>query len=124
MKEISLGEFYDYPEGVPIDLIDCVEQEDFSCDKEVIRKIITDLVDIQVSLMEEVIISEEETHISTLQSYNYDNYCVGSDMKEQKVRLEKVFRKLFLLQEQSSGKALGYRTTGARTEAMEVFREL
>ena len=40
MKEISLEEFYDYPESVPIDLMDCVEQEELSCDKEVIRKII------------------------------------------------------------------------------------
>ena len=124
MKEISLREFYDYPESVPIDLIDCVEQEDFFYDKEAIRKIIADHVGIQISLMEEAIVFEEESHISTLQSYNYDHYCDDSDMEEQKVRLGKVFRKLLLLQDQSSGKALGYRMTGARSEAMEVFRKL
>ncbi len=124
MKEISLREFYDYPENVPIDLIDCVEQEEFSCDKEAIRKIIANHVDIQISLMEEAIVFEEENHMRTLQSYNYDHYCDDSDMGEQKVRLGKVFRKLFLLQEQSREKALGYRTTGARSEVMEVFREL
>ena len=65
MKEISLREFYDYPENVPIDLIDCVEQEELSCDKEAIRKIIANHVDIQISLMEEAIVFEEENHMST-----------------------------------------------------------